>query len=299
VQIQRVILGLIIVPVITAIGLLVGCSNRAEIDRLATDNQPTPSQSEPQGGLQLTIRLKPTPEHPNIGQSDLDSVRKTLESRIYGLGISSASVQSNGNDRILVRLPSVKDPQQAERVLGGTAQLEFREQKTGTEGQLSTEMTVLKAVQTKRDILKKSKSPDKKAIATNRAAIEKQYTEIGKLFNKAAISGGHLKNANPEPVPDNPWQIALEFDAAGSDAFAKLTKKLAGTGRSIGVFLDNDPIFTPTVNAQYAATGITGGRAVIAGNFTAETARELAIQLRSGALPVPIEIIENRTVPSK
>ena len=70
-----------------------------------------------------------------------------------------------------------------------------------------------------------------------------------------------------------------------------MTKRMAGTGRAIGIFLDDDPISTPIVNNMFAATGITGGKAVIQGNFTAEVANYLAIQLRSGALPVTIEIV--------
>ena len=69
-----------------------------------------------------------------------------------------------------------------------------------------------------------------------------------------------------------------------------------GTGRSIGVFLDKEPISTPTVGPTFAATGITGGKAVITGDFTTETANDLAVQLRGGSLPVPVEIVENRTV---
>ena len=78
-----------------------------------------------------------------------------------------------------------------------------------------------------------------------------------------------------------------------------MTKDLAGTGRSIGIFLDNAPISTPVVGAQFAATGITGGKAVIAGNFTTEAANDLAVQIRGGSLPVPVEVIEVKIFPPK
>lgn len=281
-QKQRVILGLIIVLLIAAITLIVNKPMRLGLDL--------------QGGSQLTIQVKPTKEHPNITQLDLDAVQKVIENRINGLGVSEALIQSAGNNQILVQLPGVNDPQQAERVLGGTAQLEFREQKAGTEGQLGAESAVLKAAKDKQAVLKKTKSTDKQAIAETQAAIEKQYTEINKLFDKAAITGKNLKRANPAPVSAGAWEVEIEFDGVGGDAFAKLTKNLAGTGRSIGVFLDSDPISTPTVGAQFAATGISGGKAVITGNFTTETANDLAVQLRGGSLPVPVEIVENRVV---
>jgi preprotein translocase subunit SecD len=279
-QKQRVILGLIIVLVIAAITLLVNKPMRLGLDL--------------QGGSELTIQVKPTKEHPNISKLDIDAVQKVIENRINGLGVSEALIQSAGNNQILVQLPGVNDPQQAERVLGGTAQLEFREQKAGTEGQLGAEMAVLNEAKAKKAILKKAQ--DKPAIAENQLAIEKQYTEIGKLFDTAAITGKHLKHASPEPLSGGSWEVAIEFDGFGGDAFAKLTKNLAGTGRSIGVFLDNDPISTPTVGAQFASTGISGGKAVITGNFTTETANDLAVQLRGGSLPVPVEIVSNRTV---
>jgi preprotein translocase subunit SecD len=279
-QKQRAILGLIIVLVIGAIVLLFNKPLRLGLDL--------------QGGSQLTIQVKPTKEHPTITQLDLDAVQKVIENRINGLGVSEALIQGAGNNQILVQLPGVNDPQQAERVLGGTAQLEFREQKAGTEGGLAAESAVLRAAKAKQTLLKKS--GDKKAIADIQATIAKQYTEIGKLFDKPVITGKHLKNASPEPLSAGGWHVAIEFDSFGGDAFAKLTKNLAGTGRSIGVFLDNDPISTPTVGPEFAATGISGGKAVITGNFTTETASDLAVQLRGGSLPVPVEIVENRTV---
>ncbi|WP_310486523.1 protein translocase subunit SecD [Chamaesiphon sp. VAR_69_metabat_338] len=281
-QKQRVILGLILVLLIAAITLLVNKPMRLGLDL--------------QGGSQLTIQVKPTAEHPVITQTDLEAVQKVIENRINGLGVSEALIQSTGNNQVLVQLPGVNDPQQAERVLGGTAQLEFREQKAGSEGELGIRLTELKEAKDKQATFKKSKSTDKAAVAANQAAIDKSYVEISKLFAPAAITGKQLRRANPEPVSAGAWEVSIEFDGPGGDAFAKLTKNLAGTGRSIGVFLDNDPISTPSVGAQFAATGITGGKAVITGNFTTEAANDLAVQLRGGSLPVPVEIVENRTV---
>jgi preprotein translocase subunit SecD len=287
---------LIIAPVVAMLAL-VACT-------------PVKPNLEIHGGSQLTIQLKPTKEHPNISKSDLDTVKKVVESRMSALGVSPAAIGTIGNDQITLELVGVKDSQQAVRVLGSTAQLEFRPQKAGTEGDFSAQMKMLREAEANQFIL--NKSQNRQSIATNQLKIEKQYTEIGRLFDKAVITGKQLKDAHPEslsprkpwsigPEPsfDQAWTIAIEFDAAGGDAFAQLTKKLAGTGRSIGVFIDNVPISTPTVDAQFATVGITGGKAVISGNFTAVTAQDLAIQLRSGALPVPIKIIENRKITPK
>ncbi|NEP16461.1 MAG: protein translocase subunit SecD, partial [Leptolyngbya sp. SIO4C1] len=109
--------------------------------------------------------------------------------------------------------------------------------------------------------------------------------------------GDKLRDALARPIgTSNAWEVVLEFNDEGGDLFAQLTRDIAGTGRSIGIFLDNDLISAPVVDVQYAQTGITGGSAVISGNFTAESARDLEIQLRGGALPLPVEVVENRTV---
>jgi preprotein translocase subunit SecD len=307
---RQVILDVILVPAIAIIALACQQNNAGDkvtqgSTQIATKVQPSTSAGRQrasistQGGSQLTIKLKPTSEHPVITPQDVDAVRKILENRINGLGVSDAVIQSAGNDRVVVQLPGIKDPRQAERVLGGTAQLEFREQKADTEGQLGAEMAVLKEAKDKQAAFKKNKSADTQAIATNNAAIEKQKVEISKLFHKAVITGQHIAGANPQPLPGGGWEVAIEFNSTGSGAFAKLTKNLAGTGRSIGVFLDKEPISTPTVGPTFADTGITGGKAVIMGNFTTETANDLAVQLRGGAMPLPIEIIENRLIQPK
>jgi preprotein translocase subunit SecD len=281
-QKQRVILGLIIVLVIAAITLL--------------GIKPMQLGLDLQGGSQLTIQVKPTKEHPDVTKADLEAVQKVLDKRINGLGVSEASIQLTGNNQIIVQLPGIKDPDQAARVLGGTAQLEFREQKQGTEGQLRVDMAVLKGAQAEQDTLKKTKSTDTVAIAKVQATIKKQQTEISKLFDKPTISGQNLRGANPQPLPSGEeWEVALEFDDAGGDAFAKMTKNLAGTGRAIGIFLDNDPVSTAGVSVKYANTGITGGKASIS-SFTPEVANDISVQLRGGSLPVPIEIVGNLTV---
>jgi len=111
------------------------------------------------------------------------------------------------------------------------------------------------------------------------------------------VTGKNLKDAFAQPTQaGNGWQVAIRFDAAGGQGFAELTRDLAGTGRSIGIFLDDSLISAPTVGPEYAETGISGGSAVITGNFDVQRASDLAAQLKGGSLPLPVEIVENRTV---
>jgi preprotein translocase subunit SecD len=247
------------------------------------------------GGAQLTIQVQTTQEVPEITFQELEAVKSVLENRVNGLGVSEPVVQTVGSDQILVQLPGVNDPQQAERVLGGTAQLDFREQKPGTESQLLIEQQVRQ--QHLQELEELRETGDAEAIQEKQEEIEQAEEAIAQLFEKTGLTGKNLRDARAEPLQRGEgWQVALRFNAEGAEQFAQLTKNLAGTGRTIGIFLDGAPLSTPTVGPEYAETGITGGGAVITGNFTVQTANELAVQLRGGALPVPVEIVENRTV---
>jgi preprotein translocase subunit SecD len=224
----------------------------------------------------------------------LEAVRRIVENRVNGLGVSEALVQTVGEDQILVQLPGVNDPQQAERVLGGTAKLEFQEQLPGTEAQLAIERQLQQELLAKQAELKTSNN--EAAIKENQAALKRSNEAIAKLFKSSGLGGENLKDAQPQPLTSgNNWNVALRFDTPGGELFAQLTKNLAGTGRSIGIFLDERMISSPVVGVEFAQTGITGGSAVIQGNFTTQEANDLAVQLRGGALPVPVEIVENRT----
>jgi preprotein translocase subunit SecD len=281
-QRQRSLLALILVLVIAAIVVIVTIPISLGLDL--------------QGGSQLTIQVKTTPEIPRIGERELEAVKKVVEGRINSLGVSEPIIQTVGQDKILVQLPGVNDPQQAERILGGTAQLEFREQKPGTEAQLFALNASRAELKLKQQQLKNSN--DTAAIEKNQQALQKNSEAIAELFasTNPPLTGKFLKDAYAEPTQGNNWNVAIRFDQKGGELFAQLTKNLAGTGRSIGIFLDNELISYPVVGPEFANTGITGGAAVITGRFTAQEANELAIKLKGGSLPVPVEIAEIRTV---
>lgn len=281
-QRQRSLLILILVLVIAAITVI------ATI--------PIPLGLDLRGGSQLTIQVKPSAEVPTITERELEGVKKVVEGRINGLGVSEPVIQTVGADKILVQLPGVNDPEQAERVLGGTAQLEFRTQKPNTETQLLAFQASRAELKGKQEELRKS--TDKAAIVKNQEDLQNNNQAIAELFEstKPPLIGKYLQDAYGEPTQGDNWNVAIRFDPQGGQLFADLTKNLAGTGRSIGVFLDNELISAPTVGIEFAATGITGGAAVITGRFTAQQANDLGVQLRGGALPVPVEIAEIRTV---
>jgi len=280
-QKQRSLLALILVLVLAAIIVVVKIPPRLGLDL--------------QGGSQLTIQVKTTPEFPKIEQRMLEDVQQIVENRVNGLGVSEAVVQTVGEDQILVQLPGVSDPQQAERVLGGTAQLDFREQVPGSEAQLAIERQVQRELLEKEVELKSS--GNEVAIKENQAALKRSYEAISKLYKTTGLNGKNLKDAQAEPTQGGKdWKVVLRFDTPGGELFANMTKNLAGTGRTLGIYLDEKLISSPTVPVEFATSGITGGNVEITGSFTVQEANDLAVQLRGGALPVPVEIVENRTV---
>ncbi|MEB3280348.1 MAG: protein translocase subunit SecD [Lyngbya sp.] len=277
---QRSLLIVILILVIASIVVLINIPLRLGLDL--------------RGGSQLTIQLQTSPEVPTIDERVINAVQSVIENRVNALGVSESVVQTIGQDQILVQLPGVNDPQQAERVLGGTAQLDFREQLPGTTEQLLAETQVKQELELQLEQAK---------LEGNQAAIEKTLNSlesnqqaIAGLYQNPLLRGQDLRDAFAEPTGNDNWNIALRFSNEGGEKFAQLTKNLAGTGRTIGIFLDDELISYPTVPVDFAETGITGGSAVITGRFTAEEANDLAVQLRGGALPVPVEIVENRTV---
>lgn len=246
------------------------------------------------GGTQLTIQIKTSQDVKVIDERVLEAVQKVIENRVNALGVSEPLVQSVGQNQILVQLPGVSDPEQAERVLGGTAQLDFRQQKPGTEAQFEVERKVQLDLLAQQQELKRNK--DEKAIAENQAAIKRSNEAIAALFETTGLTGTNLNDAFAGTTAGGAWEVNIRFDSKGGELFANLTKNLAGTGRSIGIFLDDKLISSPIVGAEFASAGILGGGAVITGNFDVRAANDLAIQLRGGALPAPVEVVENRTV---
>ncbi len=250
------------------------------------------------GGSQLTLQVKTTDKVKEITPKVLEGVQKVVEGRINGLGVAEALVQTSGKDQLLVQLPGVKDPQEAEKVLGGTAQLDFRKQKPGTDGLLLQALQKQKFIDVQLAALEKTSPRDEKAIATLQPQIKANQKAIQELYEPSTLTGANLTDALAQPTGANSdsWAIAVRFDGKGGELFADLTKAIAGTKQTLGIFLDDKLLSYPGVSAQYAATGITGGNAEISGSFDAKSANTLAVQLRGGALPVPVEIIENRTV---
>ena len=275
------------------------------------------------GGSQLTLLVKPAGDITKVESKQLEAVKEVLERRVNGLGVSEASVTTSGSDRIVVQLPGVQDPRRAAEVLGTTARLEFRAQKPETQQELSN-LTRLKRLILARqeqmagrsqppageeapdvsgpltDLLKQQ-GIEAPANASEDEQLEALLVEterrITPLFGEPELTGSDLVDAGRQQQQGSQsWEVTLRFSQAGGEKFADLTKSIAGTNRLLGIMLDGRSISEASVGPQFATAGITGGAATITGRFTADEARDLEVQLRGGALPLPVEIIENRSV---
>ena len=274
------------------------------------------------GGSQLTLQVMPAGAIKRVQSEQLEAVKDVLDRRINGLGVSESTLQTIGDDQLLLQLPGEQDPSRAAKVLGTTALLEFRAQKPGTEQEMSG---LLKLKRQAQAVLNLRRSKDQAQAKTadldadGLAQLLKDAgvsapagssetdqlelllaavnTKIVALYEPAALTGKDLTGAGRQQnQAGSAWDVTLSFNTEGGRKFASLTQSIAGTGRLLGIVLDGRSISEASVGPEFKPAGISGGAASITGNFTAEEARDLEVQLRGGSLPLPVEVIEQRTI---
>lgn len=214
-----------------------------------------------QGGTHLVYQadVKNIPEADRAGA--LEAARDVIERRVNAFGVSEPVVQVNqginGEYRIIAELAGIKDVNEAIKLIGETPILEFKEQGT--------------------------------AVATT-GTTSSSTAELTQDWKNTELTGKYLKRASLQFNPnDGSPEVNLEFNAEGSKMFEEITGR--NIGKPVAIFLDGYPISVPTVNDK-----ITGGSASISGRFNVEEAKLLVKRLNSGALPVPISLISQKTV---
>ena len=239
---------------------------------------------------QLTLQAS-APSGGEISEESLKETQSILESRLVGLGIASAEVKTEAPNQLIVRLPQGVNVKAAESLLTNTGQLYLRNQKPDTEADLASGIEDLQRLLVEQDTLsQQGKEAEAEAL---QGQIDEAREAIAALFESSQLTGERLYDAEAQPTSlSDVWEVTVQFDEQGADMFAEQTKLMAGTGRTIGLFLDNVLLSTPAVDVAYAKTGIVDGTAVISGNFTKTAARALAVQLKSGALPVKLKTVE-------
>ena len=250
------------------------------------------------GGSQLTLQVLPAGSVKVVQKEQLDAVKEVLDRRVNGLGVAESTLQTVGDNQLVLQLPGEQDPTRAATVLGSTALLEFRAQKPGTEQRMQ-ELLGLKRQAT--TLLASLTAPSAEAKQADRDQLEADLsrinTDIISLYEPAQLTGKDLVTAGRQQQQSgSSWEVTLSFNKQGGDRFAQLTQSIAGSGRLLGIVLDGRSISEASVGPEFKAAGISGGSASITGNFSAEEARDLEVQLRGGSLPLPVKILEVRTV---
>ncbi|HEY7064257.1 MAG TPA: protein translocase subunit SecD [Chloroflexota bacterium] len=220
-----------------------------------------------QGGTHLVLQADMTGVPDNERGDKIEGVKNIIERRVNATGVSEPIVQVSGSDRVIVELAGIKDIEEAKNLIGKTARLDFREQ----------------AAQTPTD--PNAPPPDSSdangwVVAKAKGSDGEDHELTGQYFKKAEV--GFEQNSNRP-------QIYFTFNDEGAKMFAELTTRLVG--KPLGIFLDNQLLTAPIVQEP-----ITQGSGVIRGQFTLDQAKTLVIQLNAGALPVPVRVIQERTV---
>jgi len=220
-----------------------------------------------------------TRDAPNV-KADAESTDRALDvlrRRADALGVVDPTLVRSGERRIIVELPGVQDPQEAVDVLGRMAELGFR------------------PVLGYADESVKPKSGE---------VVLPDEDGQRLLLGPARLTGGDVSGASPgnDPQAGPGWFVNVDFKGRGKGEWAKLTGEAAcapegDPRRRVAIVLDGEVISSPQVVSSVACgVGITGGSTQITGSFSFEEAEELALLVRGGALPVPVEVVEQRTV---
>lgn len=216
-------------------------------------------------------------EAENVREYAVRQALETLRNRIDQFGVSEPTLQRQADNRILVQLPGVKDPQRAIDLLGKTARLEFK-------------MVIDNA--NPQDAVKGILPPGGQLLYEKR--VDKQSGVVSEtpmvVESKTSLTGDLLSDAQVRiDTRFNDPYVAIEFNPVGAKRFDQITA--AGVGRRMAIVLDDTIYSAPVIRER-----ISGGNAQISGSFTEQTATDLAIVLRAGSLPAPVNILENRTV---
>ncbi|WP_109509557.1 protein translocase subunit SecD [Nocardioides speluncae] len=262
----------VLVRLLLVIGLLGGCA------ALALNKEPRLGL-DLRGGTQITLQAKDSPSGVEANADNVDKAVGVLRGRVDALGIAEPTLVRSGENRILVELPDVQDPRQAVEVLGRTAQL-----------------TIHPVVASAASADAEPSKPDNQVLTSDNG----DFIEIG----PTRIEGSRIKGADARNDPSRgvDWTVNIDFDGTGGSAWEEMTGEAAcnqpgDPKRRVAIVLDGEVISSPPVAETVVCdVGIGGNGTEITGGFTVDQAKDLALLIEGGALPLPVEVIENRTV---
>ena len=247
------------------------------------------------GGLQTLLEAD-VPANTAVKSEDLSVTRQILDNRANALGVSEVLMQTAGERRIVAEFPGVSNPEEVVAALQQTALLEFvdfgsnplpagSKVETNNPGSSTTEPASTATATT---------APEETATASaaaeaNQPTPTTESTQPPAPVYNTVMTGADLKEAHVSTDTLGQPAVAFTLSDNGAKIFSDYTT--THTGQYLGIVLDKTVISAPVVN-----TPITDGAGIIQGKFTAEEANKLAIQLSYGALPVPVKVVESRTV---
>ena len=222
-----------------------------------------------------TTRVVMTPTKAGLDKAlndALDTAREVVARRIDPNGTSEVTVVRQGDTRILVQVPGLQDPAGLKTLLGKTAKLEFK---------------LVDLVADPVDVAKGTAPPGSQVIPYPDNPAGGPNIAVQR---RVLVSGDELTDAQQGfDAQSNAPVVNIRFDSQGSRKFARVTQE--NTGKPFAMILDGVVLSAPNINEP-----ILGGQAQISGNFTVKSANDLAVQLRSGKLPVALKVVEERTV---
>ena len=252
------------------------------------------------GGVHIILQAKGTPENP-LTPDSLERLLVVLRSRVDQYGIAEPVIQREGDDRIAIDLPGVEDPEAALDLIGRTAVLQFRQvlgesprvpakpvrANYDSDEQFKTAEERWTAAKNEVDLYIKQME---EAVKSNSdMAVARSENGSAYLLGKQYVGGGDLTKAETNFDQFGKAAVSLKFNTEGAKLFDEATA--ANIGKQIAIVLDGVVISAPVVQQR-----ISGGEAQITGSFSTAEANRLAIMLRAGALPVSVEVLENRSV---
>lgn len=212
-----------------------------------------------------------------LPEEALNSAKIIVEQRVNGLGLTEPTVQLQGENRMIVELPGVKNPEQAIETIRSTGQLEFVDpggRILGTGDYINTTLQPNAVAELQQ------------AVAAGEAAP--QAVPYPDEVFETVMTGDILQTALATQDQYGFWQIQFNLTGQGSDQFFEYTRD--NIGNALVIVLDGRVLSAPVINAAISDSG------VITGNFSQDEADSLAIQMRYGALPVPLKVVDVRTI---
>jgi preprotein translocase subunit SecD len=231
-------------------------------------------------GQDVTVQLSLIGEEvERLRESAVEQSLETIRNRIDEFGVSEPVIQRQGERDILVQLPGIQDPQRAKDLIGRTAVLEFKlvRDDPDVQGYADGTRPLPAGTQVLYDVQKDPLGGRRKGVPY---LVESQTLMTGDVVTDARVRPGELPNSRI---------VSLDMNARGGRIFEEITG--ANVQRRLAIILDSTVYSAPVIQER-----IGGGRAIISGSFTSDEARDLAIVLRTGALPAPVTIAEERTV---